>query len=499
MKIKRALISVSDKTGLEKIAKHLADNNVEIISTGGTGKYLTEHNIAFTPIEKITNKPEAFQGRMKTISFEIASSLLFKRKSASDVKEAKELNIEPIDLVICNLYPFEEVLKKGGSEEELIENVDIGGPTMIRAAAKNFNDVCILTSPNQYDDLIKYFTEPNLEMRKKWAMSAFEMTSHYDSLIFESLTTEIIPLRYGENPHQKAEFIPHKSSVINWQPIQGKALSYNNLLDADSAYRSCMDLHFYLKDQYAVSIIKHSNPCGYASGIDPLQTLKEAWEGDPVSAFGSIVCLSYPVEKEQAIFLTERFVEVILAPEFSSEALEIFKQKKNCRIVQIELNDYYQKQVMSRSIVGGKLKQDEDNVPLYEFQKVTKQKIQTDSSLKLFGVLSAKHLRSNAISLTRKTRNGCQLIGAGMGNPNRLVSTQQAIDKAIENKVENFKDILMTSDAFFPFPDNVELAASYGILSIIQPGGSIKDPAVFEIADELNIAMEITNMRNFRH
>ena len=310
---------------------------------------------------------------MKTISFESARQFFFSKRFRKRSNEAKNLGIQAIDLVICNLYPFEKVFRENRPKAELVENIDIGGPTMIRAGSKNFKDVCVLTSPDQYEFFIKEYDDLKLEYRELLSVQAFSLVSKYDHLISNSFNKEKINLRYGENPHQKAEFYPNGNSSINWTPKQGKQLSYNNLLDADSAYRSCMDLHFEM-GQPAVSIIKHANPCGFACGNDELQTLREAWGGDPISAFGSIVCFSFNVEKEHAVFLTERFVEVVLAPSFSTESLEIFKQKKNCRIVEIKLEKDYQDQRMSRTIIGGVVTQDEDNISNWEFQSVPKLK-----------------------------------------------------------------------------------------------------------------------------
>jgi phosphoribosylaminoimidazolecarboxamide formyltransferase/IMP cyclohydrolase len=521
-KIRRALISVSDKKGLERLGLGLKKLGVEIISSGGTGKFLREKGIDYTPVDKITGNPEAFSGRMKTLSFQIGSSLLFRRNHSKDILEAAELGIEPIDLVVCNLYPFDEVVKRGGEFDELIENIDIGGPTMIRAAAKNHEAVCTCTNVAQYDLLLEALEDSNgntdLSMRKNFAMDAFRHTAAYDGMIANVLEKEFgaenrtltlaaknsSPLRYGENPHQRGWVYQNFSEegLAHAKPVQGKAMSYNNLLDADAALRCTSDLHSLCNDEYkyAVTVVKHLNPCGASLGKEPLEALQSAWEGDPISAFGSILCFNRPVNLDVANWLSSKFVEVVIAPDFSSDALEVFSKKKNLRLLKSHMLSPDRSEMMVRSISGGWVVQNEDLGKDLEFQSMTSNKFIDDNiALAQFGIYACKHLRSNAIALVKKMDNGLSLIGAGMGNPNRLVSLTQAVEKAKENGHTSLKDVVLISDAFFPFQDTVEAAHKEGLLNIIQPGGSIRDEEVISRADQLGVTMAFTGRRHFRH
>lgn len=519
--IKRALVSTSDKSDLKEIASELHQHGTEIISSGGTGKYLESQGIPFTPIEKITGNPEAFQGRMKTLSFQVASALLFRRDSQEDQKQAKELGIEPIDLVICNLYPFDQVVQKKGSESELFENIDIGGPTMIRAAAKNFGAVCVCTHPSQYTLLITLLQanqgEIDLETRKQLAKEAFRRTAAYDALIanqLESLWGEELPtihlsplhariLRYGENPHQKGWVVEHPIShgLAGVVPLQGKTLSYNNFLDADVAFRCTREM-LHLKNTtfpYAVSVIKHLNPCGAAIARDPLKTLELAWSGDPVSGFGGILGFSFQVDRVCAEWLNERFVEIVLAPSFSTEAKEVFSRKKNLRLIQISLENDFSELVV-RSISGGWVVQTPDIGTDTDFSVKTKHPFPKEFyPLARFGIIAGKYLRSNAILLVQQSDDGMRVIGAGMGNPNRLISLKQAIEKAKENGIRSLSDAILISDAFFPFADNIDIANQAGIRFIVQPGGSLKDSEIIEACNKYGISMIFTGQRHFIH
>jgi len=521
-KIKRALVSVSDKSGLERVALGLKKLNIEIISSGGTGKFLKERGISFTPIDKVTGNPEAFGGRMKTLSFQVGSALLFRRNNSQDILEANELGIEPIDLVICNLYPFEQVVQKGGDLDELVENIDIGGPTMIRAAAKNFESVCTCTNPGQYDLLLECLENTSgntdLALRKTFSMEAFRSTAAYDGLIANVLEKEFnadsrtltlaakksSSLRYGENPHQRGWVYQDHSGegLAHARPIQGKPMSYNNLLDADAALRCTSDLHSLITTDHnsVVTVVKHLNPCGAALANDPLEALKLAWDGDPISAFGSIICFNRPVQKEVAEWLDKKFVEVIIAPEFSIEALEQFSTKKNLRLIKSNMLNPERSETMVRSISGGWVVQNEDLGKDLEFQSMSKKEFPKENhNLAQFGIFVGKHLRSNAIALVKSMDNGLALIGAGMGNPNRLISLLQAADKAKENGHESLEDAVLISDAFFPFKDTVEAAHRVGVRNIIQPGGSIRDEEVINCANELDISLAFTGRRHFRH
>lgn len=519
VQIKRALLSVSDKTHLDKLALFLHQLGVEIISTGGTATFLKNLNIPMTPIEQVTHNPEAFGGRIKTLSFQIMSSLLFRRQNSSDLHQAQTLGIAPIDLVVCNLYPFEQAMKAQANFEELIENIDIGGPTMIRAAAKNMDDVLVCVDPLDYDQLIHHLNSfhgcCHLDLRKQMALKAFQMTAHYDSLISATLEERLgnegrqtyyfkidknNELRYGENPHQKAYTVSlSDKGLINAKPLQGKSISYNNFLDADAALRSCADIKSVAPHLHCVTIIKHSNPCGAAACINALQALKMAWASDPISSFGGILCLSCDVTQELATWLSDKFVEVILAPSFSLEAKQIFASKKNLRLLELPI-EYNPQDMMFRSLSGGLVIQQEDYGVDQEFSIVT-QKGWNSSMLHLarFGAMVTKHLRSNAIALFYQNESGMAISGAGMGNPNRLISHQQAFDKARQNNHTDLSSHLLVSDAFFPFADNIELANEAGIRFIVQPGGSIKDSEVINACDRYGITMAFTKRRHFRH
>lgn len=514
----RALVSVSDKNHLDSLIPFFKKHSIDVISSGGTAKYLRDKDMDVTDVSKVTGNPEAFGGRMKTLSFDISSALLFRRDHEEDLTQAKVLGIEAIDLVICNLYPFAEVKKNKGTWEDLVENIDIGGPSMVRAAAKNYKDVWILTNPSQYDRFVTHYESNDeslkLQARFELAKDAFCHTASYDSLIastFCEQNKEAAPfihidketakeVRYGENPHQKG-FVSGMTGIAGAIPLQGKELSYNNLLDSDAAYRSMCDLND-LGKKYAITVIKHSNPCGQAIGDNGLETLKAAWAGDPISAFGSIIAVSNELDGEMASFLSERFVEVIMAPSFSEEALDVLAKRKNLRVLKLDKLTYSQSDYMVRTIDGGFLLQEEDCRKEDAIRNVTddaKSSQTFSDTLIKFGILACKHLKSNAICLVKKSDVGYELIGAGMGNPNRLISTEQAFDKARENGHTNFEDVVLVSDAFFPFRDNVDLAAKNGIKGIVQPGGSIRDEEVIAACNENNIAMYFTGMRHFRH
>lgn len=520
-KIQSALLSVSDKTGLLELAQELVKNNVEIISSGGTGSFLKQNGISYINIESVTGNPEAFGGRMKTISFQVGSGLLYRRDNREDVATARELNIKAIDLVVCNLYPFSSVAKANGEWAELIENIDIGGPTMIRAAAKNHNHVVVLVDPTQYSTFLEHYVanegETQIDCRKEFALQAYEHMALYDSTVAmeiarrmnKKLTTQVISplnakgLRYGENPHQSGYVISHPldSGIASLEPVQGKELSYNNLIDADSAWRSVVDLNRLksMTKSFAVSVVKHSTPCGLSLAENQMLALESAWAGDSISAFGGIIAFNQTLTKEAAEFLSEKFIEVIVAPDFSPEALTIMSKKKNVRMLKVPMVDRLPGP-MVRSLFGGYVVQEEDNGREGTLDCVTKKKI-SDSAYPLveFGILCCKHLKSNGIALVHETASTYSMIGAGMGNPNRLVSVTQAVEKAHENGHQDLSKVFLISDAFFPFPDTVEAAHSKGIQIFVQPGGSIKDRDVVDCANKLSATMVMTGMRHFRH
>jgi phosphoribosylaminoimidazolecarboxamide formyltransferase/IMP cyclohydrolase len=523
--IKRALISVSDKTGIVEVAKKLKSFGVEIVSTGGTAKLLTDNGINIIPIQEVTGNPEAFGGRMKSISFQVGSALLFRRNNEQDLEDIKKLNIRPIDLVICNLYPFDKVVAKNGKEDELIENIDIGGPTMIRAAAKNYESVTVLTDPSQYHNFLNEYQSSQtltFEKRREFALEAFKKTAQYDLMISNKLAADFgdktisgvelsdpILLRYGENPHQSATFYKTSNkeghSLAEANVLQGKALSYNNLLDADAAWKACSDAFNsvdHLNNKYAVSVVKHLNPCGLAVATDLNEALELAWKGDPVSAFGGIICFSHEVTGEIAHWFDKKFVEIIIAPSFTQEALNVFGQKKNLRLLQTPLNDSHTQETVIRSISGGILVQDEDTFIDREFQSVTNISFDTQKqTMARFGVQACKHLKSNAICLISETNTGAfWLSGAGMGQPNRLDALRYLTIPRFELKegVE-ITEAVMISDAFFPFRDSIDIANEFNIKYIIQPGGSIRDEEVIAACNEFDIAMAFTGKRHFRH
>ncbi|MCP4914052.1 MAG: bifunctional phosphoribosylaminoimidazolecarboxamide formyltransferase/IMP cyclohydrolase [Oligoflexia bacterium] len=515
MKIKNALLSVSDKSGLRELAQCLQSMNVNIISTGGTGRMLEEYNIPNTKIEDFSGKKEILGGRVKTLGYELYAGLLFQREENSDTEEIKSLGIEPIDLVVCNLYPFAKSLSKRSDYASLIENIDIGGPCMIRAAAKNHKYVTVLSSPAQYPEFIEEFTKnksTSLSLRRSLAVDAFGGVARYDQMIatglaFESEKENIKPqgtsyslLRYGENPHQKGiAFYNQSTSLGSAQVVQGKAMSYNNYLDADAAYNTLLELNSTLTGLYSTVIIKHGNPCGVSSSTNELESFLNAWNGDPVSAFGSVIAVNYKLDSKVAHELASRFVEVILAPEITKDARKILAQKKNLRLIDTSKIDRTFDFYHVKSVTGGTLVQEKDRKCVAEFKKVTDFQDNLDHNLALFSNICVKGLKSNAICLTKKLQNGFMLVGAGMGNPNRLISTIQAFEKAKANGFEDFSDVYLTSDAFFPFPDNVELASEFKLNTIIQPGGSIKDNLVIKAANKNNINMYFTGQRHFNH
>ncbi|MAF92530.1 MAG: bifunctional phosphoribosylaminoimidazolecarboxamide formyltransferase/IMP cyclohydrolase PurH [Bdellovibrionaceae bacterium] len=520
MKIKTALISVSDKSNLDLIADFCKRNDIQVISTGGSFAKLKELGLEATPIEQITGNPESFDGRMKTISFQIGSGILFDRGLESHIQQAQDLKITAIDMVVCNLYPFEEVAKSSNDESKRIQNIDIGGPTMIRAAAKNFEHVAVLSNPLQYQSFVENYENSKLdrEYRKDLAISAFKMTATYDQFIVESfleessehLTKPVLGeeknLRYGENSHQKAQFVQLKkhpeNNLFNIEQLHGKELSFNNYLDMDAAWKSSWEVKLLNDLEHAVSVVKHNNPCGLSASGDQLEALKHAWLGDPVSAFGSIIGFTSEVNKNSAEFLAEKFVEVILAPSFSKEAFEILSQKKNLRLIKTSSRNLNEKEAVYRSICGGLLVTEEDQKYDTEFVVKTKKSLPEEmKSLRSFASTCGKYLKSNGICLVQKTENNTLwMVAAGMGQPNRLEALERLVVPRFNDKENlNMNDSLLYSDAFFPFKDSIEIANSVGVKYIIQPGGSIRDEEVIEACDQFGIAMEFTGTRHFRH
>jgi len=531
--IRRALISVWDKTGIIDLAAALERQGCEIISTGGTRKALEDAGIAVTDIKTVTGNPEAFGGRMKTISFQIESALLFDREK--DAAEAAELDIAPIDMVVCNLYPFDKVRAKGAGLPELIENIDIGGPTMLRAAAKNYKFVAAVSDPADYAALLQELEENagalSESTRFTLMRKTFNHTADYDALIATSMDAEagelsLRPafekakkLRYGENSHQTAFFLRQRGardSYYDMQVLHGKELSYNNLTDMYAALESVRDLR-----QHACAVIKHANPCGLCSGDDQRKVLEYAWAGDPVSAFGSVIAFNTTVVRETVEFFElnakerarRKFIEIVVAPAFSPDALAYLKFHKNLRIVIFDPH-YLTPQKDLKFLHNALLYQDSDLKLKSGVETVTRNKTAQDPELLDFGLKTIRQLKSNAMCIVRRPeKDYCQLLGMGCGQPNRLNSTELSIARARENLKAEFdgkEDLeayvrnimeksILVSDAFFPFPDNVEVAHAAGIRCIVQPGGSISDEKVIARADELGVAMIFTGVRHFKH
>ena len=519
----RALISVSDKNGIVPFCLKLKELGVELVSTGGTGLVLKNNGISFIPIEEITRTPEAFGGRMKTISFPVASALLFNRNIPKDVEEANLLGIQPIDLVVCNLYPFLETSKQSPSVEELIEMIDVGGPTMIRAAAKNFASVTCLTDPQDYELVMKELEQnkaTTYETRKLLALKAFQLTASYDQTIQlelskkwygvtkPKLSAEQTKLRYGENPHQEADLFifPMVNSTVtlaNAPILQGKEISYNNYLDSDQAYKCVSELAHLLPHEKHIVIVKHGIPCGVATGKDIVSTLEKAWACDDISAFGGVISCSDTVDELSAKFIQEKFIEVLIAPNFTEEALKIFARKKNVRLIKLPLKIANNaKETMMRSINGGVLVQNEDekNASSLEFMLKTQQNfkgIPHAEKLCLFGQTVIKYLKSNCLALITYDEKHFFIQASGVGQPNRLECLTKLIAPKIKD--QNLSQSILFSDAFFPFRDSIDAAFSLGIKYIVEPGGSIKDQEVIDACNENKIALMMTGSRHFRH
>ncbi len=523
-----ALLSVSDKTGIIELARNLRTAGFALLSTGGTAKVLLDHDVPVTDVGEFCGDPEILDGRVKTLGRKIMAAILARRQNPDDRAQLKNENIPLIDVVVCNLYPFRESFLKGMRGQELIEQVDIGGPTLIRAAAKNYRDVTVVTQVRDYSRLCAALKNggPSLELRAQLALEAFRNIADYDRWIAEGLARDLklmmpttgaespelhhwqVPLscdlqtlRYGENSHQKAWVYSRPGSYI---VLQGKEMSYNNYLDVGVAVSALYKNGKTSENRAMVSIVKHQNACGLAESRDPEAALKKAWSCDPVSAFGGIVGISAPVSGAMAEWLSEFFIEAVCSPEFSPEALEIFKKKKNVRLVQFDRQvviDQEQRRYQLRSFAGGIVVQEKDCVPAEKFQWQTLARPQgklNDPELWNFGIHCATYLKSNAVCLVRSDGPDYILAGAGMGNPNRLLSFQEAVRMA-QSKKERLQDLILVSDAFFPFDDIVKLAAELGIGVVLQPGGSLRDAEVIATCNQFNLAMAFTGLRHFSH
>lgn len=545
-KIKRALISVSDKTGILEFAAELANFGVQIISTGGTARSLRDNGIEVTEVAEITNFPEMMDGRVKTLHPKIHGAFLALRDNENHVQSMREHGIEPIDLVVVNLYPFQETIaKEGVSLFEAVENIDIGGPAMIRSASKNWRDVAVVTDAKLYENVLQEMKETggslSLETRQRLATLAYTRTASYDLAIssylakqlsnadleflepfnplgnliiieseemfeetietdgedlpeFETIELEkTADLRYGENPHQKAAIYESNESggIAKAEQLHGKEMSFNNYVDAEAAWNLVQDF-----DDLAIAIIKHTNPSGVGTGANNEEAYRRALSTDPVSAFGGIVAFNRKVDATVAKSVNEVFTEVVVAPDFDVDALEIFKTKKNLRVLRVEKSES-ESNLEYKQISGGFLVQSKDIYRISESDlKFVTERKPNDEELRalLLAWKVCKHVKSNAIVFANQNRT----IGVGAGQMNRVDSVRIAAMRA-ERFDLPLKNSVLASDAFFPFRDNVDEAASFGVSAIIQPGGSIKDNESIEAANEHNIAMVFTGFRHFKH
>jgi len=502
--IKSALVSVFNKENLESIVKILHSLDIKILSTGGTKEYIEKHGIPVTSVENITDYPSILGGRVKTLHPKIFGGILSRRNNESDKQDLEKYNIPQIDLVIVDLYPFEDTLASGASEEDIIEKIDIGGISLIRAAAKNFNDILVVSSRKQYPALIEILKNGNgatahIE-RKKFAVEAFNVSSHYDTAIFNYFNSEFnnpifkesysdgVQLRYGENPHQSGYYYGNFNDIFD--QIHGKQISYNNLLDIDAAVNLISDF-----SETTFAILKHNNACGIASRNNLLDAWKDALAGDPVSAFGGILICNVRLDKITAEEINKLFFEVVIAPSYENDALEILKKKKN-RIILIQ-KETNLPQVQYRSLLNGAIVQDKDlKIEIKtDLEPVTNRKLsEREIDDLLFANKIVKHSKSNCIVLAKNK----QLCASGVGQTSRVDALKQAVEKANNFKL-NLQDAVMASDAFFPFADSVEIADKAGISAVIQPGGSIRDKETIEYCNANNMAMVFTGTRHFKH
>jgi phosphoribosylaminoimidazolecarboxamide formyltransferase/IMP cyclohydrolase len=509
---KRALVSVSNKEGIVPFVKGLLEQGVEVISTGGTKKLLQENDLDVIGISEVTGFPEIMDGRVKTLHPNIHGGLLAVRDNEKHMEQINELGIQPIDFVIVNLYPFKETItKEDVTFEQAIENIDIGGPTMIRSAAKNHEFVTVVVDPSDYDTVLAELKENgkvSVEVNRKLAAKVFRHTAAYDALIAEYLTKQAgeespesytvtfekkQDLRYGENPHQRATFykqpLATASSIAFANQLHGKELSYNNINDADAALSIVKEFN-----EPAVVAVKHMNPCGVGVGADIQEAYQRAYEADPVSIFGGIVAANREIDRATAEKMHEIFLEIIIAPSFTEEALEVLKSKKNLRLLTVDVQKNETPSKRLASVQGGLLVQEEDVLSLDDATiSIPTKREPTEQEwedLKLAWKV-VKHVKSNAIVLAKDNMT----IGVGAGQMNRVGAAMIAINQAGEKA----QGSALASDAFFPMDDTVEAAAKAGVTAIIQPGGSIRDEDSIKKADEYGIAMVFTGVRHFKH
>ena len=511
--IRRALLSVSDKTGLISFAQGLAERGVTLLSTGGTAKAIRDAGLEVTDVSEVTGQPEILDGRVKTLHPAIHAGLLARRQLPEHMRALENQSFEPIDLLAVNLYPFEQTVAKGADFETCVENIDIGGPAMIRAASKNHADVAVVVEPSDYPIILQAMDEDggvSFDQSLALARKAFARTAAYDSAIsmwMASEAGEMLPpvltlsakcstkLRYGENPHQQAALYvtaDNRPGVATAKQHQGKALSYNNIQDADAAFELAADL-----DRPGIAIIKHANPCGVACAATLSQAYSDALACDPVSAFGGIIASNTILDTETAAKIIELFAEVIIAPDIAPDALDLFKTKANMRVLTTGgLPDGETAAMQVKSVAGGLLLQDLDRFQAADddLRCVTKRQPGSDEMASMdFAWKVAKHVKSNAIVFAAGTRT----IGVGAGQMSRVDSVAIAAKKAKELGAS--EPWVMASDAFFPFPDGIEQAADAGVRAVIQPGGSVRDDQIITAADNAGMAMLFTGHRHFRH
>ncbi|WP_426392454.1 bifunctional phosphoribosylaminoimidazolecarboxamide formyltransferase/IMP cyclohydrolase [Mammaliicoccus sciuri] len=492
--MKNAILSVSDKTNIEDFASKLIENDYKIFSTGGTKKALENAGIEVYSVSELTNFPEIMDGRVKTLHPGVHGGILANRSIPEHLTALKEQDIDLIDLVVVNLYPFKETVKKEDvTEDEAIENIDIGGPTMLRAAAKNFKFVTTVVDPADYNEVIERIASDKLDenYRKSLMVKVFKHTNDYDNAIVEFFGNTSETLRYGENPQQNATFVKtsnEPNTLAGAKQLHGKALSFNNIKDADATLSLIKKF-----EQPAAVAVKHMNPCGVGVGASIEEAYDYAYEADSQSIFGGIVALNRPVTKELAEKLHSIFLEVIIAPSYDEEALEVLTAKKNIRLLEIDMTETQDEQEFV-SVSGGYLVQDKDSATLTrEEMKVVTDVEPTEAQWKALelGWKVVRSVKSNAIVLA----NDHQTVGVGAGQMNRVGSAKIAIDRAIEMN----ENVALASDGFFPMGDTVETAAKAGIKTIIQPGGSIKDQDSIDMANKYGISMVFTGMRHFKH
>lgn len=503
-KIKSALISVYYKDGLEEIIRKLHELGVVLYSTGGTYKFISEMNVPVNKVEDLTSYPSILGGRVKTLHPKVFGGILSRRENTSDKRELENYQIPEFDLVIVSLYPFKETLKNTNDENEIIEKIDIGGISLIRAAAKNFNDVLVASSSNDYKELLDLLISENgncsLDNRKYFAAKAFNISSDYDTAIFnyfnqdlninsfkQSLTDQK-QLRYGENPNQKGYYFGKLEEVFT--QLHGKEISYNNLLDLDAGINLIND---FTKTTFA--ILKHNNACGLATRDNLADAWKDALAGDPVSAFGGVLVTNHKLDIITAGEINKLFFEIILAPSYEKEALEVLKSKKNRIILQSKSYNFPDR--LFRSALNGVLVQERDRIveDSTDFKCVTERKPEDQEIVDLlFGNIVVKHTKSNAIVLAKNE----QLIASGVGQTSRVDALKQAIEKAAHFGFD-LNGAIMASDAFFPFADSVEIAHKAGITAVIQPGGSVRDQLSIDYCNKNNMSMIFTGNRHFKH